>query len=251
MEKRIQLEKRGRNPSEIKELVLDNCCSSSIVGFTDEFCNLESLSMINVGLTNLKGFPKLPNLKKLELSDNRISGAFNQLSSNCPKLNSLHLGGNKIDSLEILEPLKELSNLKSLELTNCEIASTENYREKVFKLLPNLKYLDGYDLNDKEIDESEAENGKTDRWSPDEEDSEKESDGSVDSDESDEDDDKELGLECLQEDLIDEESEGDDYTPEGEVSEDDEIEDDSDDDDEPKEEKTPRGEKRKLEESDD
>lgn len=56
---------------QIKELNLDNCRSTSIVGLTDEFCNLEVLSLINVGLTSLKGFPKLPNLRKLELSDNR------------------------------------------------------------------------------------------------------------------------------------------------------------------------------------
>lgn len=50
---------------------MDNCRSTSIVGLTDEYTALESLSLINVGLTTLKGFPKLPNLKKLELSDNR------------------------------------------------------------------------------------------------------------------------------------------------------------------------------------
>lgn len=56
---------------QIKELNLDNSRSTSIVGLTDEFTNLETLSLINVGLISLKGFPKLPNLKKLELSDNR------------------------------------------------------------------------------------------------------------------------------------------------------------------------------------
>lgn len=56
---------------QITELNLDNCRSTSIVGLTDEYTALESLSLINVGLTTLKGFPKLPNLKKLELSDNR------------------------------------------------------------------------------------------------------------------------------------------------------------------------------------
>jgi hypothetical protein len=50
---------------QIIELNLDNCRSTSIVGLSDEFTNLESLSLINVGLTSLKGFPKLPNLKKV------------------------------------------------------------------------------------------------------------------------------------------------------------------------------------------
>lgn len=50
---------------QITELNLDNCRSPNIAGLTDEFINLETLSLMNVGLTSLKGFPKLPNLKKV------------------------------------------------------------------------------------------------------------------------------------------------------------------------------------------
>ena len=83
---------------------LDNCRATNIVGLSEEFVNLESLSLINVGLTSLKGFPKLPNLRKLELSDNRISGGLNLLSGS-PKLTHLNLSGNKIKDIETLEPL--------------------------------------------------------------------------------------------------------------------------------------------------
>ena len=47
------------------ELNLDNCRATIVEGLTDDFTNLESLSLINVGLTTLKGFPKLPNLRKV------------------------------------------------------------------------------------------------------------------------------------------------------------------------------------------
>lgn len=50
---------------QITELNLDNCRSTTIVGLTDEFVGLEALSLINVGLTSLKGFPKLPNLRRV------------------------------------------------------------------------------------------------------------------------------------------------------------------------------------------
>lgn len=50
---------------QIYELNLDNCRSTTIEGLTDDFTNLKSLSLINVGLTSLKGFPKLPNLQKV------------------------------------------------------------------------------------------------------------------------------------------------------------------------------------------
>jgi len=82
--------------------------------------------MINVGLTTLKGWPKLNNLRKvnktvvfscdhfmfvnffqlfqLELSDNRIFGGLENLLS-CPNLTHLNLSGNKIKELDDLAPL--------------------------------------------------------------------------------------------------------------------------------------------------
>ncbi len=50
---------------QIKELNLDNCRATLIEGLTADFKNLESLSLINVGLTTLKGLPSLPSLKKV------------------------------------------------------------------------------------------------------------------------------------------------------------------------------------------
>jgi len=127
---------------QITELNLDNCRSTSIVGLTDEYTALESLSLINVGLTTLKGFPKLPNLKKLELSDNRISNGLNYLTTS-PKLQYLNLSGNKIKDLETLKPLVEFKNLAVLDLFNNDATQVDNYRDKIFKMLPSLTFLDG------------------------------------------------------------------------------------------------------------
>ncbi|MBN3284442.1 AN32A protein, partial [Polyodon spathula] len=52
---------------------------------------------------------------------------------------------------------KKLDNLKSLDLFNCEVTNLNDYRESVFKLLPQLTYLDGYDLEDKEASDSDGE----------------------------------------------------------------------------------------------
>lgn len=46
--------------------------------------------------------------------------------------------------------------MKNLDLFNCEVTQVENYREKVFQLVPDLKYLDGFDREDKEAEDSEA-----------------------------------------------------------------------------------------------
>lgn len=242
MEKRIELEKRGRKPGEIKELVLDNCRSTQIVGLTNEFSALESLSLINVGLTSLKGFPKLSSLKKLELSDNRISGGLNLLDSS-PKLTHLNLSGNKIKDLDTLQPLKEFKNLKSLDLFNNEVTNMDNYREKVFNLIPSLRYLDGYDADDCEVDsegEDDEVNGNEDgEGGGNEEDSEEVSD------EEDEDFlDDDPGLDIVYKEKLGD-SDEEDYM--GEEEEEDDDEDNEDDEQEEEEEESPvRGKKRKI-----
>ncbi|XP_024118586.1 acidic leucine-rich nuclear phosphoprotein 32 family member B isoform X1 [Oryzias melastigma] len=159
MKKRVLLELRHRSPSEVPELVLDNCRSSDgkMEGITEEFSNLELLSLINVGLTSMAGIPKLDKLKKLELSDNRISGGLEVLAERLVNLTHLNLSGNKFKDISTLEPLKKLPQLKSLDLFNCEVTNLADYRDSIFKLLPQLTYLDGYDVNDCEASDSEGE----------------------------------------------------------------------------------------------
>lgn len=52
---------------------------------------------------------------------------------------------------------KKLEGLKSLDLFNCEVTNLNGYRENVFRLLPQLVYLDGYDREDKEAPDSDTE----------------------------------------------------------------------------------------------
>ncbi|XP_034476387.1 acidic leucine-rich nuclear phosphoprotein 32 family member A isoform X2 [Drosophila innubila] len=221
MEKRIELERRARKTSQITELNLDNCRSTSIVGLTDEYTALESLSLINVGLTTLKGFPKLPNLKKLELSDNRISNGLNYLTTS-PKLQYLNLSGNKIKDLETLKPLVEFKNLAVLDLFNNDATQVDNYRDKIFKMLPSLNFLDGFDANDVEVqsdgDDDEEVNGNDSE----EEVSGDDDDEDGDSDDSDEEDNGDVSLsEVYNDDLEEDNSDWE----EGEGGDDDEDED--------------------------
>jgi len=219
MEKRVELEMRGKEPADVHELNLDNCRATQVAALTDEFTALELLSMINVGLTTLKGFPNLPGLKRLELSDNRLTGGLEHLAG-CPNITHLNLSGNKIKEADTLEPLKSLQKLKTLDLFNCEVTSQEGYRDKVFELLPHLKYLDGFDKDEKECDDSE--------------------DGLGDDDDDDvEHDDEEEGGE-------EEDAEDDDDEEDTEDFEGGEGEEDADDGEE--EESSERGKKRKHEE---
>ncbi|XP_060750158.1 putative acidic leucine-rich nuclear phosphoprotein 32 family member C isoform X2 [Tachysurus vachellii] len=187
LKKRIHLELINRTPSDVCELVLDNCRSEEgkIEGLTSELLNLEFLSLINVGLTSISNLPKLHKLKKIELSDNRISGGLEILAEKVPNLTHLNLSGNKLKDLRMLEPLRDLSHLKSLDLFNCEVTTLDDYRVSVFKLLPQITYLDGYDPEDQEESDSDAEGGDEDE---DEVNSEEEEEEVEDEDEEEEDD---------------------------------------------------------------
>lgn len=74
---------------------------------------------------------------------------------------------------------KDFQNIKNLDLFNCEVTNIENYREKVFGLIPSLKYLDGYDKEEKEAEDSdvEDEDGNEEDEVEGEEESEDEDDG--------------------------------------------------------------------------
>uniref|UniRef100_A0A8C4Q761 Acidic leucine-rich nuclear phosphoprotein 32 family member n=1 Tax=Eptatretus burgeri TaxID=7764 RepID=A0A8C4Q761_EPTBU len=158
MKKRVHLELRNRTPSDVKELVLDNCRSNDgkIEGLTGEFGELEFLSMINVGLISVANLPKLNKLKKLELSDNRICNGLDVLAEKTPNLTYLNLSGNKFKDISTLDPLKKLASLKSLDLFNCDVTGLTDYRNSIFKLLPQITYLDGFDRNDCEAPDSDG-----------------------------------------------------------------------------------------------
>ncbi|XP_075759281.1 acidic leucine-rich nuclear phosphoprotein 32 family member B isoform X1 [Pelodiscus sinensis] len=236
----LAVECGGSTLNKVKELVLDNCRSldGKIVGLSSDFENLEFLSMINVNLLSVSNLPKLNKLRKLELSDNRISGGLEVLAERTPNLTHLNLSGNKIKDINTLEPLKKLPNLHSLDLFNCEVTMLINYRESMFALLPQLTYLDGFDADDQEAPDSDPEadgDGLDDEYDENGEEGEEDDD-----DEEDE----------LDEEVIDDEEEDEDDL-EGEEEEDgvddEEEEDEEDEEDDEGDEDLPQGEKRKRE----
>jgi len=245
------LELRNRTPFDVRELVLDNCRSvdGKIEGLTPEFVNLEFLSLINVGLITASNLPKLGKLRKLELSDNRISGGLDVLAEKLPNLTHLNLSGNKLKDISTLEPLKKLDNLKSLDLFNCEVTNLNDYRESVFKLLPQLTYLDGYDIEDREASDSDGEvDGDGVDDDEDEEGEEEEDEDGEEEDFDEEEDDEEDEEEVEGEEDDDEvsgEDEEEDFGQDGEVDEEDDDEDEDED-----EAETGKGEKRKRDPED-
>lgn len=46
---------------------------------------------------------------------------------------------------------QNLKNLRSLDLYSCEVSTAKDYRDNVFEMLPQLRYLDGFDQEDNEV----------------------------------------------------------------------------------------------------
>ncbi|KAM8786997.1 acidic leucine-rich nuclear phosphoprotein 32 family member E isoform 1-T1 [Rhynchonycteris naso] len=252
MKKRINLELRNRAPEEVTQLVLDNChcVNGEIEGLNDTFKKLEFLSMANVELSSLARLPNLNKLRKLELSDNIISGGLEVLAEKCPNLTHLNLSGNKIKDLRAVEALQNLKNLKSLDLFNCEITTLEDYRESIFELLQQITYLDGFDQEDNEAPDSGAEDDADGDEDDEEEDEAGPPEGYEEEEEEEDDEDEdedeagselgegeEVGLSYLMREEIQDEEDDDDYVEEGEEEE--------------EEEEGLRGEKRKRDAEDD
>jgi len=156
MEERVKLELRGRKLEEIHQLNLDNCRSAQIEGVTEAFTSLEYLSIINVGLQTLKGFPVLPSLKRIDLSDNKLTNGLDFLTK-CTNLTHVNVSGNSFADCKTLEPLKDLPNLKSVDIFGCPMTETADYRQKVFELIPHMGFLDGFDKKDNECSTSDSE----------------------------------------------------------------------------------------------
>ncbi|CAB4066369.1 ANP32A_C_D [Lepeophtheirus salmonis] len=232
MEKRIELERRGKDPSEITELNLDNSRATQIEGLTDEYSNLASLSLISVGLTTLKGFSLPSQVEKVGTDNNRIK------------------------DLETLEPLKSFKNMTHLDLFNNDVCKIEDYRTKVFEFISNLKFLDGYDVDENEAEESDSEsydgvNGGNIN-EEDEDDDEEDGDGDEEVEEEEEDDEGEYedegpGLASIYNTNFNDIEDGD-YQCNDEDEEED-LEEEEDNDEENSD--APKGKRRKLEDEGD
>uniref|UniRef100_A0A0N4ZUY4 LRRcap domain-containing protein n=1 Tax=Parastrongyloides trichosuri TaxID=131310 RepID=A0A0N4ZUY4_PARTI len=151
IDERIKKELNGTEKKDLVNLYLDNCKIESFAPLAEGFDTLESISLINTSLSSLEGFPTFANLKVVDLSANNISGGLNHLSKNM-EIAHINLCSNKIEKLEELEPLKDLDNLRSLDTFDNPISFLENYREAIFKMLPQLTFLDGADKSGVEME---------------------------------------------------------------------------------------------------
>lgn len=150
LEAAIAAQSAGKLPEEVQELVLDTCKATKVTGL-EKYSNLKLLTLNGCGLTSLEGFPTLPKLQRLELSDNNLSDGLEALQeAGLVQLRFLSLAGNKFTTLDALEPLAALPNLRDLDMFTCAVTELPEYRSRLFDMFPALKYLDGFDADDNE-----------------------------------------------------------------------------------------------------
>ncbi|CAN6317317.1 unnamed protein product [Urochloa humidicola] len=186
-----------KNTSAPKTLTLDGAVKSSTgrlpsPALLERFAaSLEELSVAGARLSSLEGMPRLPALRRLSLPDNRLSGAaaLAAVAEACgATLRHLDLGNNRFAEVEELEPLAKLG-VEALDLYQCPVGKVKGYREKVFALIPSLKYLDGVDAEGNERletdDEEDVEEEDDDEEGEEGEDGEGEEDDGEEGDEED------------------------------------------------------------------
>ena len=145
-------ERYGKHsPSDIEELILDNITIKELTikdkEELEKYNNLKLLCFNLCKLNSLKNLPHCPQLTRIELSDNVLSGSELKHLLIYPQLQRIQFCNNKVHSLTELEPLKQLKHLDNLDLTENPIVNSDDYRKKVFEMLPSLVYLD---MEDKE-----------------------------------------------------------------------------------------------------
>ena len=137
--------------------------------------------------------PNLPELRKLNLSQNRISTGLSTVKKKCPKLEQLIVCDNpKLTKVEEFKALTDLKHLQRIDAEGCNFEDEEHV-STIFAMFPEgqMQNVDGYNerrrgvlgLEDDSEDEEDEEEDRDD-----EEDDLDDLDDDLDDDEEEEDD---------------------------------------------------------------
>ena len=178
-------------PKEIEELCLDEFTENikSLQPYQKEglqlYNNLIHLSLNNIGLENLENFPEIKCLMILSLKNNKLKGDdFSIIPELYPNLYKLKISFNQIESIDNLSSLKKMK-LKKLEVKENPFTKNDNeYRDKIYNMLPSLDIIDQMMKNGQEVDTTDY--GNDSSSSDDEEDENMEDNEDEEDDDSDE-----------------------------------------------------------------
>jgi hypothetical protein len=164
LKKKFPLEKNTKERPTII-LTLDgiaiNHISDEVKSYLEKFDSLEELSMVSCNLNSLNNFPELPNLLKIDLSDNHLKDADLKELLKYKKLTELRMANNLIGNWSLIQELEKLP-LNFIDFSDCPISKMDKYREKFYENFKNLKILDFCDKEGKEWDEDDEEEEEPD-----------------------------------------------------------------------------------------
>ena len=160
--KELQVLLGKHEPKEIEELNLDKFTDdlNSLQLYHKEglelYNNLIHLSLNELGLENLSNFPEIKCLMILSLKNNKLKGDdFDIIPKLYPNLYKLKISFNQINSLDNLSCLNQLE-LKKIEVKENPFTKNDNeYRDKIYKIIPSLVIVDQMQKNGQEIDTSD------------------------------------------------------------------------------------------------
>ena len=142
------------NPSEDRMLVLRANKISVIENLELTKDQYACIDLSSNDIARLDGVPRLPHLRTLLLSDNKVVRISASSINNVPNLVSLILTRNHLGSLHAIQPLFRLQKLERLSLLDNPVTELPDYRKIILKMIPSLKFLDFEKVTKKEREEA-------------------------------------------------------------------------------------------------
>jgi len=139
--------------ADVTSLILDEKCISQDIEGLDGFLNLKTLSLIKCGIVNVADLPNLPELRKLNLSQNRIATGLSHVAKKCPKLEQLIVCDNpKLTKVEEFKALTDLKHLQRIDAEGCNFEDEEHV-STIFAMFPEgqMQNVDGYNEKGEEV----------------------------------------------------------------------------------------------------
>ncbi|KAF7494222.1 U2 small nuclear ribonucleoprotein A' [Sarcoptes scabiei] len=137
-----------------RELDLRDYKISAIENLGATLNQFDSIDFTDNDIRKLENFPLLTRLKRLYLSNNRISKIDEQLAESLPNIEGLVLINNQIQELGDIDPLGKFKKLETLSMMGNPITSKKHYRLYVINQIPSLRLLDFKKIKMREREES-------------------------------------------------------------------------------------------------
>lgn len=104
--------------------------------------NIDSIDLSDNKISVIENIPKLTRLKVIFLANNKISAIQSDFAACVPNLEILVLHNNKIQYFDELLKLRDLKQLKIINLSDNLVTEIKDYRLKIISLFSSLYCLD-------------------------------------------------------------------------------------------------------------